>query len=62
MFVPILAYHNVSDKFEWGINAVSPRLFEKQMAYLSENGFTPQRMDEYLEGQASASKPVIIVE
>jgi peptidoglycan/xylan/chitin deacetylase (PgdA/CDA1 family) len=60
MFVPILAYHNIGDQFEWGINVVSPRLFERQVGFLAENGYSTIRLDQYLAGEIAVEKPVII--
>lgn len=47
-YVPILAYHKVSNKFEWGINTVSIRIFENQIKYLSENHYYTISLEQYL--------------
>jgi len=39
-YFPILAYHKITDRFEWGITRVSPENFEKQVAYLKQEGFS----------------------
>ncbi len=65
--IPILMYHSISysshPKFERMI--VSPMLFEKQMAYLSEHQYTPMTVTQLMlarteEGHVWPEKPVII--
>jgi peptidoglycan/xylan/chitin deacetylase (PgdA/CDA1 family) len=63
VYVPILAYHKVSDQFEWGINTVSIRSFESQMKYLSENHYYAISLEQYCDGDfqvKSKYHPVII--
>ncbi len=63
MNVPILAYHKVSDRFEWGINTVSPRAFQRQMQYLKEHHFYTISLEQYFNGefQVSANRHPIII-
>src|SRR5260370_6507047 len=65
--IPILMYHSISysshPKFERMI--VSPMLFEKQMAYLSEHQYTPMTVTQLMlarteEGHVWHEKHVII--
>ncbi len=58
--VPILMYHAVSDDM-WGINElfVSPSEMEKQLQYLTENGYTPIWFED-LPNIAQYEKPVIL--
>lgn len=60
MTVPILAYHNISNDFQWGINNVSPRLFEKQVKYLADNDYSTISLNQYIENDFNVKKPVII--
>ncbi len=60
MHVPILAYHNVSQQFEWGINIVSPSLFERQIRYLAEDGYQSITFRDYVSGAHTAARPVVI--
>ena len=63
MDVPILAYHKVSNQFEWGINSVSIRSFENQMKYLSENNYKTISLAQYCNHNfkfKSKYHPVII--
>lgn len=39
MNIPILVYHKVDPRFEWGLTRVTPPQFKRQLAYLSEQGF-----------------------
>ena len=63
MDVPILAYHKVSNQFEWGINTVSIRFFQSQMQYLSDNHYYPISLEQYCNGDfqgESKYHPIII--
>ncbi len=39
-FNPTLAYHKITDRFEWGITRVTPKNFERQIIYLKHKGFS----------------------
>ncbi len=39
MKIPILTYHKVDTKFEFGITRVTPEQFEKHIKFLHDNGF-----------------------
>jgi peptidoglycan/xylan/chitin deacetylase (PgdA/CDA1 family) len=58
--IPILAYHKVDTQFEWGITTVLPRLFEKQIKFLAENGFHSIGLSDYMSDQVSFKRPIII--
>lgn len=63
MNLPILAYHKVNDKLEWGINTVSIRNFNKQIKYLYENNYYSISLEDYLNKNFEFEKkrrPVII--
>ena len=63
MDVPILAYHKISDQFEWGINNVPVRSFENQIKYLADNHFYTISLEQYLNGEfsvGSTKHPMII--
>jgi len=38
-FVPILVYHKIDPRFEWGITRVSPTQFERQIDFLARSGY-----------------------
>ncbi len=46
MKVPILTYHKVDTKFEFGITRVTPSQFEKQVKFLYENGYKTLTVSE----------------
>jgi peptidoglycan/xylan/chitin deacetylase (PgdA/CDA1 family) len=61
--VPILMYHSISsadtkpilvigrpDKVKLRLNIVSPKSFDKQMAYLKNNGYQVIPLDDFVEG------------
>jgi len=39
MRIPIIVYHKIDPRFEWGITRSTPRQFERQMAWLHESGY-----------------------
>lgn len=48
-WIPVLVYHKVDTRFEFGITHVFPRQFARQMAWLHENGYQTISFREYLE-------------
>lgn len=63
MHVPILAYHKISNQFEWGINTVPMRRFENQIKYLAEHHYYTISLDQYIDRDfqiGSKLHPVII--
>jgi len=60
MNIPILAYHKIDTQFEWGINTVSPRLFERQIRFLAENGYQTISLEDYLFNQKKVARPIVI--
>ena len=63
MNVPILAYHKVSDRFEWGINNVRIKSFLQQIKFLHENRFYTITIQNYLDGNFEKNQkwhPVLI--
>ena len=60
--VPTLMYHSITDDMsyiEYSINAVSPVDFEKQLKYISENGYQTIFFDD-LENLGKYTKPIIL--
>lgn len=61
--MPKLAYHKVSNRFEWGLNSIPLRNFECQARYLSENKYYTISLNQYLNKDFQISpkqQPVII--
>ncbi|MCJ7497053.1 MAG: polysaccharide deacetylase family protein [candidate division Zixibacteria bacterium] len=58
-FHPVLAYHKVTDEFEWGITRVKPESFEQQMEYLKEKGFSSIDLEELLSGEEKKDKQIV---
>jgi peptidoglycan/xylan/chitin deacetylase (PgdA/CDA1 family) len=46
--IPILAYHQVSHKFDWSITRQKPDQFERGMKFLHEQGYRTVGLDEAL--------------
>lgn len=57
--IPILTYHKIDDRREWGINSVRPASFFKQMKFLREAGYQPVTLWSLRNGVIPL-KPVII--
>jgi len=63
VYVPILAYHKINNRFEWGINTVPIPAFERQVKYLSEHNFYSATLDQYVNNDFeidSNRRPIII--
>ncbi len=63
MNIPILAYHKINDKLEWGINTVPIQNFKNQIKYLFENNYYSISLKDYLNKNYEVEwnrKPVII--
>ncbi|MDZ7263569.1 MAG: polysaccharide deacetylase family protein [candidate division KSB1 bacterium] len=48
MDVPVLAYHKISNKLEWGITVVPVRAFAYQMRFLFNHGYQSISLAQYL--------------
>ncbi|MEJ2636641.1 MAG: polysaccharide deacetylase family protein [Calditrichia bacterium] len=57
--IPILTYHKIDMRREWGINSVKPGSFLRQMQLLKEEGYTPVNFRQIHQGEIPA-KPIII--
>ena len=63
MDVPILAYHKVSNKLEWGINSVPIKSFQNQIEYLYYNNYFSISLLDFINNTHkffNNRKPVII--
>ena len=49
LFVPVLAYHKIDGGFELGVNSVLPKVFDRQMRFLAENGYTAITVDRFIQ-------------
>ncbi|MFH0931790.1 MAG: polysaccharide deacetylase family protein, partial [Candidatus Zixiibacteriota bacterium] len=59
-FHSVLAYHKVTDEFEWGITRVKPESFEQQVEYLKEEGFSNIDLEELLLGEEKKDKQIAL--
>lgn len=55
--IPILMYHSISDENPANSLMVPPSMFEEQMAWLEENGFTAMNLDEAIEAMETGKVP-----
>jgi len=58
MFIPVLAYHKVDWRWEWGITRVTPRQFERQMTLLHSLGYHTITLKQYLKAHGQQTAPV----
>ena len=54
--IPILVYHKIGDRFEWGITRQKVGQFEQQIRYLKENGYQSVKADEFFQSQVRFRK------
>lgn len=57
--IPVLCYHKIDPRREWGLNCVTPERFGEQMYFLKENGYTPINFRQVRENRLPAH-PLII--
>lgn len=57
--IPILTYHKIDARREWGLTCVRPHRFREQMVFLKETGFHPVNFFQ-LQKNRLPKKPVII--
>ncbi len=61
MLPPVLAYHLVDRRMDAGIAWITPKRFEKQIAWLAESGYRSLSLSEFLQrDHAAAEKRVVI--
>lgn len=61
MLPPVLAYHLVDRRMDAGIAWITPKRFERQIAWLAESGYRSLSLSEYLRrDHAAAEKRVVI--
>ena len=55
-YVPVLAYHRIDGGFELGVNSISPELFDRQMCFLAEQGYTAITLDRFIQAIDPSSR------
>ena len=59
-YFPILAYHNVSSKNEFGLTTVHPRKFQEQILFLVKSGYTTITFSDLKNNRSLPERPVMI--
>ena len=54
--VPVLAYHKIDGGFELGVNSISPQVFDRQMRFLAEHGYTTITVDPFIQAIEAFSR------
>ncbi len=57
--IPIIAYHKISDRKEFGLNVLSPAIFRKQIETIADSGFQPITFWDVARNKIPP-KPIII--
>jgi peptidoglycan/xylan/chitin deacetylase (PgdA/CDA1 family) len=58
--IPIITYHKISSKKEFGLTTVNPSIFQNQMQILAENSFQSITFKQIEKNQEMPEKPIII--
>ncbi|MCI0515254.1 polysaccharide deacetylase family protein [candidate division KSB1 bacterium] len=58
--IPVLLYHKIDPRREWGITRLAPRCFEKQIALLHDAGYQSISFRQFYQRQALPPRPVMI--
>ena len=51
----MLAYHHIDVRFEFGVSSISPQIFERQMRFIAEQGYTAITPDQLIQAFTSHS-------
>ena len=57
--IPILTYHKIDDRWDFGLNSVKPGEFYRQMSFLKKEGFLSVTFRQVLAGEIPP-KPVLL--
>jgi peptidoglycan/xylan/chitin deacetylase (PgdA/CDA1 family) len=57
--IPILCYHKIENRHEWGLNTVKPIEFKEQIAFLQDQGYHTTNFNQLLSNEIP-TKPIII--
>lgn len=59
--VPILAFHKIDPRFEWGVTRVTPAQFRRILQYLKENGYQTVSLNDLIRPDSQLpEKPVVL--
>ena len=58
--VPVLAFHKIDSRFEWGVTRSTPSQFQTILTFLREEGFQTISIAELLRNQPLPEKPIIL--
>ena len=59
--VPILAFHKIDPKFEWGVTRLTPSQFRKVLHYLNEHGYSTISLQSLFNPEfIFPSKPIVL--
>jgi peptidoglycan/xylan/chitin deacetylase (PgdA/CDA1 family) len=58
---PVLAYHLVDRRMDAGIAWITPKRFERQIAWLCEAGYRSLSLSEYLQHDHSANEKRVVI-
>ncbi|MBN1782094.1 polysaccharide deacetylase family protein [bacterium] len=60
-FVPILVFHKVDPRFEWGVTRITPQKFESILHYLRDMEYTGISLAQAMDNEFDLpSKPIVI--
>jgi peptidoglycan/xylan/chitin deacetylase (PgdA/CDA1 family) len=58
--IPIITYHKISSKKEFGVTTITPDIFKKQLELLAENGYESITFSQFTKNEKIPDKPIII--
>lgn len=61
MRIPILVYHKIDPKFEWGITRTTPGQFKKQIALMHQLGYRTISFKQLFEGDFNSTEKCAII-
>lgn len=57
--VPILTFHKIDDRFEWGLTRITPSKFKRVLQFLKDNGYESISISDLNEPSLLPKKPII---
>jgi peptidoglycan/xylan/chitin deacetylase (PgdA/CDA1 family) len=59
--IPVIAYHKISNKVDFGVNAVKTATFKKHLDLLARHGYQPTTFQNIQKGEYVTDKSIVIV-
>lgn len=59
--VPILTFHKIDSRFEWGLTRISPKQFQRIMQFLYEEGYCSVSLEQVCHSSQSLPEKSVVI-